>query len=224
MKTQHIIRLLSVGAVVSIASLSPEADAATFLMSDVTHWIGPAAGAGVNEAVMVIQWPGELNGLAWGYRWDASETKTGFDMLQAMADASNGALVTVGGPMVSDIQWGGMSFPGYNGSEYLQYFVNNAQVDGNYVDGDSSSGGAHVLPPLGSPYDESGPGEWVASNTGLGGRPLVNGSWDGWMYAAFGSPGLDQAIDAPTAIPEPSSLLLLTGAALTVCFRRRRAA
>ena len=225
MKLKTIMRLLAVGAVACSAILSPEARAASFLVSDVTQWIGPAAGAGVSEAVMTIQWPGQTNAWAWGYRWQSTESKTGADMLAAFVAASNGAFVAPGlaGGFVTDLQWQGNSFPGYNAGtgQYLQYFVNNAQ-SGNYNDG-AAPGGAHVLPPLGSPYDEAGPGAWVASNTGVGGRPLVDGSWDGWSYSAFGAPGPDQAVNAPAAIPEPSSLLLIAGASLTL-FRRRRCA
>jgi hypothetical protein len=147
-------------------------------------------------------------------------------MLGALMAASNGAFTASGldGGFVFDLQWQGNSFPGFNPGtgQYLQYFVNNAQVSGNFNDG-ASPGGAHVLPPLGSPYDEAGPGEWISSNTGVLGRPLVDGSWDGWVYAAFGDPGPAQAVNAPAAIPEPGSILLVAGASLTL-LRRKRAA
>lgn len=217
------MRLIAAGALFYSATLF-QAQAASFLMTDVTHWVGPDAGVGVSQAVMVIQWPGQLEAWAWGYRWQSSESKTGADMLESLASASNGAFVVSGlaGGFISDLQWQGNSFPGYNAGtgEYLNYFVNNAQASGNYNDG-AAPGGAHVLPPLGSPYDEGGPRQWVSSNTGVLGRPLVDGSWDGYVYAAFGGPGPSQAVNAPAAIPEPGSILLIAGASLTLLRRRR---
>ncbi len=217
------MRLIAAGALICSATLF-EARAALFLTSDVTHWTGPEAGVNVSQAVMVIQWPNQIQALAWGYRWQTNEAKTGGDMLAAFIANSQGVFTASGleGGFVYDIQWQGNSFPGYNPGtgQYLQYFVNNTQQPGNYTDG-AAPGGAHVLPPLGSPYDEGGPGDWFASNTGLLGRPLVDGSWDGWSYSAFGEPGPSLAVNAPAAIPEPSSLLILAGSSLVILRRRR---
>ena len=188
--------------------------------------MGPDAGAGVSQAAMTIQWPGQ-NAWTWGYRWQSSESKTGVDMIAAFVTASNGAFTASGleSGFITDLQWQGNSFPGFNAGtgQYLQYFVNNAQVENNYNDGASTTGGAHILPPLGSPYDEGGPGEWVASNTGALGRPLADGSWDGWIYAAFGDAGPGPSLNAPAAIPEPASLLLVAGGSLALLRRKRSA-
>ncbi|MGL5018007.1 MAG: hypothetical protein ACRDBP_07730, partial [Luteolibacter sp.] len=198
MKLNRIKRLIAAGALMGSASLF-EVHAASFLIADVTHWIGPAAGAGVSQAVMVIQWPGQSSSYAWGYRWQSTESKTGADMLTAMVAASNGAFAAPGVPgFVTDLQWQGNSFPGYNPGtgQYLAYFVNNAQQSENYTNGAAPTG-AHILPPLGSPDDEAGPGQWISSNTGVLGRPLVDGSWDGWAYRAFGESGPALAVNAP---------------------------
>ncbi|MGL5017921.1 MAG: PEP-CTERM sorting domain-containing protein, partial [Luteolibacter sp.] len=69
--------------------------------------------------------------------------------------------------------------------------------------------------------DEAGPGQWISSNTGVLGRPLVDGSWDGWAYRAFGESGPALAVNAPAAIPEPGSLLLFASASLTLFLRKR---
>jgi hypothetical protein len=204
MKLKTTMRLLFAGALISCAVLTPTASAASLLITDITQWIGPAAGTGVSQAVMAIQWPGQSQAFAWGYRWQTTETKTGGDMLAAFVAASQGAFTVtwLAGGFVTDMQWMGHSFPAYNGSEYLQYFVNNAQ---------------------GSPFDGAGPGEWDASNTGVNGRLLVDGSWDGWSYSAFLDAGPAEGLNAPAPIPEPGSLVLVAAASLTLLRRRRSA-
>ena len=144
MKQKTIGLLATAGIWISAAACQLEA-AAIFLNSDVSQWYGAAAGAGVSEAVLVIQWPGEINAFAWGYRWDSSQTKTGADLLADLAALSNGQFEVdgLGGGFVSDIRWQGRSFPGFNPGtgEYLQYFVNNEQQPGNFNDG-AAPGGA----------------------------------------------------------------------------------
>lgn len=186
---------------------------------------------GISQAVLVIQWPGQT-AWAWGFRWNSQESRNGRDLLMALA-GMDPRFSFSGGGFVTDLRWDAdlngtpdFTFPGYNDSTgaYLNYFVNNnMQAPDNYNDGASNgtpSGGAHVLPPLGSPYDEAGPGAWVSSNTGVLGRPVVDGSWDGWVYSD-GSLAPALAVNAPLAVPELSStlLLILSGSAL---LRRRR--
>lgn len=226
MTSRKTKRLIAVGALFCSATLfNHDASAATFLASDVTHWIGPAAGAGISEAVLVVQWPGQ-NAWAWGVRWDSAVSQTGSGLLLALVGAEPRFHATISGSgFVSNLTWDAdlngaeeLSFPGFNPDtgEYLNYFVNNHQQEGVFDDG-AAPAGAHILPPLGSPYDEAGPGTWVSSNTGANGRPLVDGSWDGWLYGNFNSSGPGAAVNAPALIPEPGVsvfLLVLSGGAL----------
>lgn len=228
MTRHHTLRLIAAGALYCSATLftATSTQAATFLTSDITNWIGPAAGAGISEGVLVIQWPGQT-AWAWGFRWETTQTRNGRDNLLALAGA-DGRFTVVGGSFISDLRWDAdldgtpeFTFPGFDAGtgSYLNYFVNNnMQAPDNYNDGASDgtpTGGAHVLPPLGSPYDEAGPGDWVSSNTGVLGRPVVDGSWDGWVYSNGSvEPGLP--VNAPAPVPETSSalLLVLTGGLL----------
>ncbi len=227
--TKHpILRLTAAGALYCSATLfiPSTTHAATFLMSDVTNWTGPAAGPEISQAALVIQWPGQT-AWAWGFRWNSSETRNGRDLLLALAGVEARFSFT-GSGFVSDLRWDAdldgtpeLTFPGFNGTtgEYLNYFVNNGQQAGNFNNG-AAPAGAHVLPPLGSPYDEAGPGTWISSNTGVLGRPVVDGSWDGWVYSD-GSvlPGL--AVNAPVPVPETSSALLLVMAGGILLHRKR---
>lgn len=222
-------RLFAAGALLFVSAiflLNVPARAATFLTSDITNWIGPAAGPGVNEAVIVIDWADGQPAWAWGFRWNASEPKTGRDLLSALLGAEP-RLTVEGDAFVSHFAWDGDLDPstppdrfrgGFNPDtgEYWSYLVNNEQKPDDYTSG------AHLFPPLGSPYDEDGPGRWVSSNTGLFDRPLADGSWDGFIYAEFGTSGPGLPVNAPALIPEPSSALLLALAGLLPRARRRR--
>lgn len=228
MTQYHQWRLIAAGALFCSATLftTGTTHAATFLMSDVTHWTGPAAGPGISQAALVIQWPGQ-SAWVWGFRWNSSETRNGRDLLLALAGVEPRFSFT-GGGFVSDLQWDAdlngtpdFTFPGFNGTtgEYLNYFVNNEQQAGNFNNG-AAPAGAHILPPAGSPYDEAGPGAWFNSNTGVLGRPVVDGSWDGWVYSDGSlTPGLP--VNAPMPVPETSSALLLVLAGGVLCRRRR---
>jgi hypothetical protein len=219
MKKRTLLKALALAS--SLFLVGPCA-AATFLISDVTNWVGPAAGPGINQAVLVLDWADAQPAWAWGYRWQASQPKTGADLLAAVLGVETRLSATIsGGGFVSNVGWNGTRFQGdYNPGtgQYWNYFVNNLQQSGNYVDGAAPTG-AHILPPLGSPYDEAGPGAWVSSNTGILGRPLVDGSWDGFVYADFTSTGASFASNAPTLVPEPS---WLSGMLLLCLWKRRR--
>lgn len=194
-----------------------------FTLADVRNWTGVAAGPDVYEAVLVIDWSDGSVPLAWGYRWHASESKTGADLLQAIVGADPVLHVTgIEGNFLDSITYADRSQTGLpvQPFTYWQYWVNNAVIEGtpanNYDDA------AHVLPPNGNPYDGEGPGQWMASSTGLLDRPLANGSWDGYVYGNFGeTDGPLEPVAAPM-VPEPGMLALATGA-LVVLFRRRRA-
>ena len=233
MTKHNTLRLFAAGALYCSATLFTISTtrAATFLMSDVTNWTGPAAGAGISQGVLVIQWPGQ-SAWAWGFRWNSSETRNGRDHLLALAGVDARFSFT-GSGFISDLRWDAdlngtpeYSFPGYNGAtfEYLNYFVNNEQ-EFDFRVGPAAPDPAgydvlkHKAVPLGSPYDETGPGQWIGSSTGVLGRPVVDGSWDGWIYSDGSlTPGL--AVNAPMPVPEVSSafLIVLSGSLL---LRRR---
>jgi hypothetical protein len=214
---------LSCSAILLTLSTS---EGATFLGSDITNWIGPGAGPGISQSVLVIQWPSQP-AWAWGYRWDNNTTRDGRDMLMALA-GRDARFSFTGSGFISDLRWDAnldgtpeFTFPSFNATtgQYLNYFVNNNQQFGVFDNG-AAPAGAHILPPPGSPYDETGPGAWISSNTGVLGRPVVDGSWDGWIYSD-GSTVPALPVNAPSPIPEPGAPgLILAGAAAGL--RRQR--
>ncbi|MBC7981145.1 MAG: hypothetical protein H7Y36_11335 [Armatimonadetes bacterium] len=231
MKTYPTMRLIAAGAIICSATIfsSEQLHGATFLVSDVTTWLGIDPGANVSEAVLVIDWADGQAPWAWGYRWQNSELETGGDLLAAlMAEELRFSILGLASGFVSGLAWDAdldgtpERFKGdFNPDtgEYWTYSVNNDQQTDNFTDG-AAPVGAHILPPLGSPNDEDGPGAWVSSNTGVLGRPLVDGSWDGFLYAEFGSAGPAFAVNAP-AVPETSMSILIGAGACLLSWKRR---
>jgi hypothetical protein len=95
--------------------------------------------------------------------------------------------------------------------------VNNAVIEGTpplFADA------GHVLPPNGNPFATEVPGTWVFSSTGLAGRPLADGSWDGWVYAS--DPLNSPREPVAAVVPEPATAaLLMAGPCLWLACRRR---
>ncbi|HEX2750475.1 MAG TPA: PEP-CTERM sorting domain-containing protein [Verrucomicrobiales bacterium] len=191
--------------------------------ADIRLWAGAAPGPGVNEAAIVIDFHDGSPGVTWGFRWNAAETRTGQDMLAAVLGADS--RLTVDSAFFPNSFSFGNRTRSYsdNGTPanyfddvYWGYWVNNDV----YYDPNDFNLNSHIVPPatqvvpLGNPY---GPGHWVESSTGAAARPLVNGSWDGWTYGAFGT----QPGDAVAAVPEPAAASLLVFAGAFVLRRRR---
>ena len=133
MKTRQLLQALALAGTFLLAT--PGA-AATFLISDVTNWIGPAAGPGINQAVLVLDWADAQPAWAWGYRWDASQSKTGADLLTAVLGVESRLTATVSGAgFVSNVGWSGTRFQGdYNPGtgQYWNYFVNKCHSHYNH--------------------------------------------------------------------------------------------
>lgn len=192
--------------------------------TDIRLWAGDAPGPGISEAAVVVDFRDGSPGLLWGYRWPSSETRTGRDMLTAVMGAD--PLLGVDSTFFpNSILYGGRSRSfsdngtpaNYFDDSYWGYWVNNNV----YYDPNNFLLNAHIVPPatevapLGNPY---GSGAWVESSTGTAARPLVNGSWDGWVYGVYGT----QPGEPVAAVPEPGAGGLLGMAAAGVLARRRR--
>lgn len=192
--------------------------------TDIRLWAGAAPGAGINEAAMVLDFHDGTPGVVWGYRWPASESRSGLDMLAAILGA-NPALTVDSTFFPNAFTWETRTQSysdngtpaNYLDDLYWGYWVNN-DVFNHPTDFNQNS---HIIPPaltvvpLGNPF---GTGHWVESNTGAAARPLVNGSWDGWSYGAYGT----QPGEPLAAVPEPSGSVLLLSLAGAALNRRRK--
>lgn len=220
-KPPHALTGLLRAALLLFCSATVARSAVTF--ADIRLWAGAAPGPGINEAALVIDFRDGSPGVAWGFRWSAQETKTGQDMLNAILGANPALSVDstffpntfTYGTRTQTFSSNGTPMD-FTDDRYWGYWVNN-EVFYHPTDFTQNS---HIVPPatqvvpLGNPY---GPGRWVESSTGGGARPLVNGSWDGWVYGPY----LTQPGDALAAVPEPATAAILTFA-LAAGFIRRR--
>jgi hypothetical protein len=223
-------RSLVAAAFVAAATTTAPARGA-FTLADVQFWTGTPDGPDTSEAVLVVDWLDGSPALAWGFRWPNSQSPTGGDLLAAVVGADPRLSVQgLNGNFLShfafDANLDGSPErfrPGFNPatSEFWAYFVNNHV----FTHPTDFSQNGHIIPPattvvpLGNPYDPAGPGSWVSSSTGVLARPLVDGSWDAFVYASQPS-GAGEPI-AATPIPEPC-LPALAVSSLLFGFRRRR--
>jgi len=190
-RTNGTMRITSPLLLVLAAALIPSpALAHTFDDVEVTYWTGAGPGDGVHEAVMVVDWqvPGQ-DSLVFGYRWTSEVT--GEDMLTAIDSADNrfyfewhflyeGAVYGIGWDADGD---------GFD----------RADPDDYYAEGWWSNGFWR--------YYLSTDGEtWAISETGVAGRTLSDGDWDGWSWSPdFVTSVPDNLPPAVTSVPGDSN-------------------
>jgi hypothetical protein len=197
------------GAVCALL-FSTAASKAEFTFDDIAYWIG----SGANEAAFVVDWNDgiEPQSLAWGYRWDG--TATGEDMLTdiiAMDSDLYAKISTPGGFGVAlyglgyDLDHDGFDID--DGTVFVDGLAVSDPADGasatdpedHYTDGWFSAG-------YWSYWLSDDGADWGFSGTGMSGRTLTNGAWDGWSWApGFGATPPSE----PTpAMPEPATWVL----------------
>ncbi len=216
----------------AILAISTQTAFAAFSLADIDFWTGPDAGPDINEAALVIDWNDGQPAQAWGYRWLGSETKTGQNLLLDIT--SNDPRLSIQGIESGFVSHFSLDYnldgaaeqfrPGWDGvANFWNYYVNN----GVFSDPDDFTKNSHIVPPNtevipnGDPFADSDPGSWVTSNTGVIDRPLVNGSWDAFIYAD-GMVAVSEPVAVAVApIPEPSTLGLLLLGLLSLGRRRR---
>ncbi len=220
------MRAICLGAA-GAAALVPGAHG-SFTLSDINLW----AGAGANRAALVIDWnDGKTNeSVAWGYRWDGAAT--GEDMLLAIvaADPNLYARVAVFGFGAAAVGLG-------LDTDADGFGVTNATVfdgaglstqgpsdgggptdpDDHYVEGWNTGFWQYFIADD-SPYDT---GAWAAAQTGLSGRSLADGGWNGLSFApGFTGPDPGEPVAAVPGVG--TAVLAGVGAFGPACVRRRR--
>lgn len=236
------VRFHSFGVLLVSLALTSAAEAglvATF--DDIDNWTG----TGANRAALVIDWKDGHAPLAFGYRFDGGPT--GEDMLFAVAAADPNLYLRVsatadptfghaiygwgynrnGGAFgISDDQGDETAIFGSDGIAFTgvpdsvdSTATSNDPAD-SYREGWFTTGFWSYWIGNGQPYNG---GTWESPEFGAASRQLTDGDWDGFSFATtFPATAPDQAV---SAIPEPSSLALLSLAACMASatrFRRRR--
>ncbi|MFH5804026.1 PEP-CTERM sorting domain-containing protein [Alienimonas sp. DA493] len=197
----------------------------------IDRWIG----SGENSAGFVIDWNDGTEAEVWGYRW--SGTATGEEMFRDIVTTDDSLFAkwdapgSFGRPLYGlGYDRGTQNFtlddgttfpadglletspPDADGIAAVALSAEDSYFEGWYTNGYWSYWNAQN--PLGAP----GADGW-SSSFGANTRVLADGDWDGWS-AAVGFTAT--APDAPAAVPEPGTWLLValaTGGGLAV--RRR---
>ena len=212
--------------------LAPATTHAAFTFNDIEFWTG----SGGSQAALVIDFNDGTTdrSYAWGYRFDSATPRTGADLFLSVveadprltADAAVGSFGLFVNAITFDPDGTGslvahsQTTPPFDSeaasNPFFNYFVNN-EVFNDPVDFNNNS---HILPPNGEPFADTNPGSFINSSTGASGRPLADGSYDGYIFADFGTTPPTEPF-AATAIPEPGSAILLLLAAPALMRRRR---
>jgi len=200
-----------------LACLQAQAPVQSF--NDIRCW----AGSGANQAALVLQWndSGSPASLVWGYRWNGNAT--GLDMLRAVAGTTRIADLA-GDPLGSDygadtrlalglVQYSfGLSVVSLDYSDaqgaqrtqsdwdsgYWEYFIRGGNFE--YTNWGEAEPSVYAIP--GSP--DYAAGMWLSSPIGAGDRPLIDGAWDAYSFAAgFASQSVAQPFAAPIPLPVP---------------------
>jgi hypothetical protein len=174
------------------ASFAWSAGAATF--DDIQFW----AGSGTNRAALVIDWKdGKApQSFVWGYRWNGTNTG-GLDMLKAVVAADSRFFAHLG-----QFGWGTAILGiGYDLNHSGAFAVNPSlafDAGGLVIDtGATNANDARVPSDSADHFIEgwntgfwayylkdSATNAWSSAMTGVDGRVLTDGAWDGFSFAA----------------------------------------
>ena len=234
------LRLLSL-ATASLFILN-SSRAATF--DDIQFW----AGSGANRAALVIDWNDgkSAESLVWGYRWNGPAS--GADMLTAIINADPRLFAHLG-----TFNFGSGAEPGIFGLGYdlnangifgvssspsLSFDANGLAVD-SLATGDDNVDAAGTPSEAADHWLESwwpSPGYWAYYNkpsaenawsyasSGVAGRALTDGAWDGLSFAPDFMLDTEPSAPVIAAVPEPTALALCFLGGGILLFRRNRTA
>jgi hypothetical protein len=210
-------------ALLALALTGLHAQALVHSFENIQYWVG----SGPHRAALVFQWNDGLEpvSVAWGYRWDGQAT--GMDMLRAIAGSTRiedpaGDPVGTGSGADGRLSLGlveysfGLSvlsleyLPGDGGertqrdwfSGYWEYFIRGGNFEYyDWVTKDTAL------------FDEAGssiyaPGAWSSSSVGASDRPLIDGAWDAYGFAAkFTTQPVGHPVAAKLPVPAASFLM-----------------
>jgi hypothetical protein len=212
-----------IAALLALALTGLHAQALVQSFENIQYWVG----SGPHRAALVLQWNDGLEpvSVAWGYRWDGQAT--GMDMLRAIAGSTrieDSAGDPVGTSSGADgrlslglVEYSfGLSvlsleyLPGDGGertqrdwfSGYWEYLI----CGGNFEYYDWLTEDTALFDQAGSSI--YAPGTWSSSPVGASDRPLIDGAWDAYGFAAkFTTQPVGHPVAAKLPVPAASFLM-----------------
>ena len=152
-----------------------------------TPQITQTVGSGSLESFFVVDFKDGTANDSYAFGYLYDGTKTGADLITALSGGAGLGVTTLfSGGAVNSFTFNGHSQAGFANAGYWSYWLG---TDGQH---------------------------WKFSGTGIKGRTLSNGSWDGWRWAANGSTLQPVTPSAPAPVPETGTavsfgLLLVLG-------------
>ena len=195
-------------------------------LADIQNWVG----TGANSAVMIIDWQddknlsGDISGqaLAWGYHWATGQTRTGMDMIQAIAAADPRLDLKLDFRSFGQIVFGLYYDLNGNGGTYqfdtagemgsasdpADHFREGWLFNGFWGYRTGAANGANL--PL-----------WNVAGGGAASRTLTDGAWDAWVFSTdLTTFTIPTPVAAAAALPEPGSALLVALGGIILLLRR----
>lgn len=209
-------------SMLTLVALAVGSARAEFTFDDITYWVG----TGANEAAFVVDWNDGLTpqSLAWGYRWDG--TATGEDMLIDVISTDPGLYAKISSPGGFGVAVYGMGYDldadGFALSDGTTFTdgiaVSDSSDTATAVDTDDHYAEGWMSAGYWSYYLSADGVSWDYASTGMSGRTLTDGAWDGWSFApAFNATAPSEPV---AALPEPTTGLLF-GLGIVLAARRR---
>lgn len=160
--------------------------------------ITQTVGSGSNESFLVVDFQDGTVDHNYAFGYLYDGSRTGADLIAAVSSGTGlGVTYLYNGGAVDGFSFNGHSEAGFDNNAYWSYYLGN---DGR---------------------------NWSYSTTGIKGRTLSNGSWDGWSWDVNNADPLPVTPTASAPVPEASTtaslgLLLVLGAGGFLAARRRK--
>lgn len=207
---------------IALVALAVSTARADFTFDDIEYWIG----TGTNEAAFVVDWNDgiEPQSLAWGYRWDG--TATGEDMLIEIVTTAPDLYAKISSPGGYGVALYGLGYDldhdGFALSDGTVFTdglaITGASDTATAVDADDHYKEGWLSAGYWSYWLSDDGVDWGFSGTGMSGRTLTDGAWDGWSWApAFDATAPSEPVPA---VPEPMTAVLF-GLGMLLAARRR---
>ncbi len=163
-----------------------------------TPQITQTVGSGSNESFLVVDFQDGAVDHNYAFGYLYDGSKTGADLISAVSSGVGlGVTYLYNGGVVNGFSFSGHSEAGFDANAYWSYYLGK--------DGQS----------------------WESSASGIKGRALSNGSWDGWSWDVNNSDPLPVTPAVSVPVPESSTtaslgLLLTLGMGGFLAARRRK--